>query len=75
MSQAVDPVVRSSFEQLHRSITDPAARGDVDSITQLLTVALKQLAERIEERVSTEHVKWGSERSQQVNKQEQQGEK
>jgi hypothetical protein len=42
MSQAVDPVVRSSFEQLHRLITDPAAREDVDAVTQFLTVALKQ---------------------------------
>jgi hypothetical protein len=42
MSQAVDPVVRSSFEQIHRLVTDPAAREDVDSITQFLTVALKQ---------------------------------
>jgi hypothetical protein len=37
--------------------------------------ALKQLAERIEERVSTEHAKWGSERSQQADKQEPVGEK
>ncbi len=37
--------------------------------------ALKLLAERVEERVSTEHAKWVSERSQQVDKQGQHGEK
>jgi hypothetical protein len=42
MSQAVDPVVRSSSEQIHRIITDPAAREDVDPITLFFTVLLKQ---------------------------------
>jgi hypothetical protein len=37
--------------------------------------ALRLLAERVEERVSTEHAKWVSERSQQADKQEQQGKK
>ena len=36
--------------------------------------ALKRLAERVEEQVSTEHAKWVGERSQQADKQEQQGE-
>jgi Protein of unknown function (DUF4231) len=35
--------------------------------------ALRLLAERVEERVSTEHAKWVSERSKQDEKQEQQG--
>jgi hypothetical protein len=35
--------------------------------------ALRLLAERVEERVSTEHAKWVSERSKQDDKQEQQG--
>ena len=37
--------------------------------------ALKILAERVEERVSTEHAKWVSERSQQADQQGQQGKK
>jgi hypothetical protein len=37
--------------------------------------ALSLLAERVEERVSTEHAKWVSEHSQQAHEQEQQGKK
>jgi hypothetical protein len=37
--------------------------------------ALSLLAERVEEQVSTEHAKWVSERSQQADKQEEQGKK
>ena len=37
--------------------------------------ALSLLAERVEEQVSTEHAKWVTERSQQADKQGQQGKK
>src|SRR5215218_11232686 len=37
--------------------------------------ALRVLAERVEERVSTEHAKWVSDRSQEATQQEQQGER
>jgi len=65
---------RATAEQLkHEKFLFLAKSGSYRDLGE--AEALKQLAERIEERVSTEHAKWGSERSQQADKQEQMDEK
>jgi hypothetical protein len=65
---------RATAEQLkHEKFLFLARSGSYRDLEE--AEALKQLAERIEERVSTEHAKWESERSQQAGKREQQGEK
>jgi hypothetical protein len=62
---------RATAEQLkHEKFLFLAKSGSYRDLGE--AEALKQLAERIEERVSTEHAKWGSERSQQTGKQKQQ---
>ena len=65
---------RATAEQLkHEKFLFLAKSGSYRDLGE--AEALKQLAERIEERVSTEHAKWGSERSQQADKKEQMDEK
>ena len=62
---------RATAEQLkHEKFLFLAKSGSYRDLGE--AEALKQLAERIEERVSTEHAKWGSVRSQQAGKQKQQ---
>ena len=59
---------RATAEQLnHEKFLFLAKSGPYRDLEE--AEALKRLAERIEERVSTEHAKWGSERSQQADRQ------
>jgi hypothetical protein len=63
---------RATAEQLkHEKYLFLAKSGPYSGLKE--EEALRLLAERVEERVSTEHAKWVSERSQQDEKQEQQG--
>ena len=63
---------RATAEQLkHEKYLFLARSGPYSGLKE--EEALRLLAERVEERVSTEHAKWVSERSQQDEKQEQQG--
>ena len=63
---------RATAEQLkHEKYLFLAKSGPYKSFTD--EEALRLLAERVEEQVSTEHAKWVSERSQQADKQAQQG--
>src|SRR5918995_4735792 len=63
---------RATAEQLqHEKFLFLAQSGPYRSLQE--EEALRLLAERVEERVSTEHAKWVSERTQQVDKQERQG--
>jgi hypothetical protein len=65
---------RATAEQLrHEKVLFLAKSGSYRELEE--AEAWKLLAERIEERVSTEHTKWGSDRSKQAGNQEQQGEK
>lgn len=65
---------RATAEQLkHEKFLFLAKSGPYKGLEE--EVALGLLAERVEERVSTEHAKWVSERSQQADKEEQEGEK
>jgi hypothetical protein len=62
---------RATAEQLnHEKFLFLAYSGPYRSLKE--EEALRLLAERVEERVSTEHAKWVSERSQQADKQERQ---
>jgi hypothetical protein len=63
---------RATAEQLkHEKFVFLAKSGPYRDIEE--EEALKRLAERIEEQVSTEHAKWVSERSQQAERQGEQG--
>jgi Protein of unknown function (DUF4231) len=63
---------RATAEQLkHEKFLFLASSGPYRTLGQ--DEALKRLAERVEEQVSTEHAKWVSERSQQADQQDQQG--
>jgi Protein of unknown function (DUF4231) len=63
---------RATAEQLkHEKYLFLAKSGPYNGLNE--EDALRLLAERVEERVSTEHAKWVSERSKQDAKQEQQG--
>jgi hypothetical protein len=63
---------RATAEQLkHEKYLFLAKSGPYNGLNE--EDALRLLAERVEERVSTEHAKWVSERSKQDDKQEQQG--
>jgi hypothetical protein len=65
---------RATAEQLkHEKFLFLARSGPYRNLRE--EEALKRLAERIEEQVSTEHAKWVSERSPHDDKQEQQGER
>jgi hypothetical protein len=63
---------RATAEQLkHEKFVFLAKSGPYRDIEE--EEALKRLAERIEEQVSTEHAKWVSERGQQAERQREQG--
>ena len=65
---------RATAEQLkHEKYLFLAKSGPYSGLKE--EKALRLLAERVEERVSTEHAKWVSERSQRADKQEQQSNK
>jgi Protein of unknown function (DUF4231) len=63
---------RATAEQLrHEKFLLLAQSGPYRTLQE--EEALRLLAERVEERVSTEHAKWVSERTQQADKEERQG--
>jgi hypothetical protein len=65
---------RATAEQLrHEKFLFLAQSGPYRTLQE--EEALRLLAERVEERVSTEHAKWVSERTQQADKEERLGEK
>jgi hypothetical protein len=65
---------RATAEQLkHEKYLFLARSGPYQGLEE--QEALRHLAERVEERVSTEHAKWVSEHSQRADKRERQGEK